>query len=74
MELSLQKEIANTDFNDITSGSLPVNSVAVVVFVLVAIVLIVMFAGKKKTGLPMQGRSEVYDWGDNTNVYNRKEI
>lgn len=65
LEISLNKEIANTDFNDITTGSLPVNSVAILVFVFVAIVLIAMFLGKKKSGLPMQGRSEVYDWGDN---------
>lgn len=61
----MNKDIANTDFTDITSDSLPVNSVAIVVLVFVAIVLIVIFAGKKKSGLPMQGKSEVYDWGDN---------
>lgn len=74
LEKRLNNVVDNSDFLAVSSDSLPVNTIAVGVVVIVIAIASIMLSGQKKKGLPMDSNSAVsYDWSEGT-AYNRKEI
>ena len=56
------------------ADGMPVNSIIVGVFAIVLFLLALMFAGSKKTGLPIQTATVRHHWDEGSTAYNRKEI